>query len=688
MRLSKEIEKLENRAEGLIKDKWKQAAKKLAGKRLLLLAVWYFLGMLINSIDRSVFGRNAGKSLWEWNPILNLAAVFTPAGLGVLFFCGVMAFLYSKKGYRWFSGYKAQHDSRGFDILPDGTHGTGGWMGKKEMEAIFEIGMPDRLAGTILGKLTEEENAQYVTPKPNTGLNQHFLIYGASGTGKSRGFVKPFLMQAVRRGESVVTLDPKGELYEMTAGFAKKHGAVVRVYNLLDMENSDGFNCISDLESDKSLVQSVAQVIIRNTSNASEKQDFWEKAEMNLLMAMLHYVADMRDGSGRLLPIEKRSLGEIYKILSSKSITELEILFDKLKRDFPSHPALAPFGIFKQANRAIWGNIAIGLGNRLSVFQNKLVDTITRYNDIDLTLPGRVPCVYYCIISAQDSSLEFLSSMFFSLMFTRLADYARRFGSGGRLPVTVNMLLDEFCNCGSILDFKKILSVCRSQGVNCQLVIQGLAQLSDRYDHNQWEEIVGNIDTQLFLGCNDKMTADYVSAKCSTVTIRTTTSTVPMRPLFSPVYANSRSGSEGRQNIRRELMMPDELMALDNRKCIALVRGQKPLMLYKIAPEELPAAKELEPVRITDYRPGWRDLEDRAEQEKSPEEVTQEGTPPPEDILQYITSAKNGGAPQPREEPPTGPDFSGLGTNLTQYDYSSGGYRLVSPDSIRPKRKD
>ena len=176
-------------------------------------------------------------------------------------------------------------------------------------------------------------------------------------------------------------------------------------------------------------MQSIAEVIIKNTSNANERQDFWEKAELNLLMALMHYVASQTvPGTKDLLPIQQRSLGAIYRMLSNESFADLERRFEALPK---GHPALPPYGIFKLANRQIWGNIAIGLGNRLSVFQNPLVDKITSYNEIDLTLPGKKPCAYFCCISAQDSSLEFLSSLFFSQLFTRLMDYGRRLGTMG-----------------------------------------------------------------------------------------------------------------------------------------------------------------------------------------------------------------------------------------------------------------
>lgn len=236
---------------------------------------------------------------------------------------------------------------------------------------------------------------------------------------RTRGCTLPLLMKKIAEGkESLIIVDPKGDLFERTYKFAVENRYTVRALNLLDLDHSDGFNCFDDVERDSSLVSIIAEAIMATTSNKLEREDFWGKAEKNLLMALILYVATLRDQrTGELLPIHERGLGEIYRILSTESFADIDDRFAQLPA---THPAQSPYGIFKLANRQIWGNIAVGLGNRLSTFQNPLVDKITRYNDIDLTLPGKQPCVYYCIISDHDNSMEFLSSMFFSLMFTRL----------------------------------------------------------------------------------------------------------------------------------------------------------------------------------------------------------------------------------------------------------------------------
>ena len=644
-RLSEKLARLEDRISGRWGKKLDKFFDRHKGKWKfylpVALCVWYFYGMLINSIHlgiQSTFnatGEPVG-SIWVANPLRNLLAVFTPTGLAVTGVSFLLFCLITKKGYIWFSGYKFTRDKRGFDIVAEGTHGTSGFMSKKEQQKILLTGPIDELSGTLLGKLKDtpdedDKYAEYVTLRPDCGLTEHIMVYGSTGSGKTQGMVKPFILQCASKRskrESLICVDPKGEVYESMSSYLREQGYEVKMFNLLDMENSDAWNCLSGIETDKDLVQSIAEVIIKNTSNANERQDFWEKAELNLLMALMHYVATQTiPGTNQLLPVQQRSLGAIYRLLSNESFADLERRFDALPK---GHPALAPYGIFKLANRQIWGNIAIGLGNRLSVLQNPLVDKITSYNEIDLTLPGRKPCAYFCCISAQDSSLEFLSSLFFSQLFSRLIDYGRRHGEHGRLPIKVNVCLEEFCNIGKLPDFKKVLNFCRGSGIFCQLIVQSIPQLQDRYPKTEWEELIGCTDIQICLGCNDVDTATYISKKCGMVTIKVENNQMPLMPLFSPVYTSTRPYSQTKSNAQRALMLPDEVLRMDNRECLVLLRGQNPLKLYKIKPNEHPSFKYLHDVRIADYTPEWRRWEESATPAASaPSPTPQPETPAP-----------------------------------------------------------
>ena len=567
----------------------------------------YLYGMIVSSFINAVhnFATNTDEKIFTLNPIKCIAAVFTPYGLGITFYIVIMYLLIHQNWVGYITGVKIKKDERNFYTVNEGTHGTSGWMDKKHMQKTFLMGEADKVKGPILGKVDVGEYYEYLGFHSGNGLNKHIMTYGASGAGKSRGFVKSFILKTAQLKQSMIIVDPKAEMAEQMSEYLREQGYVVKMFNLLNKDNSDGWNCLGEIDGNVDKVQNVAEVIIRNTSEDGQKADFWDKAEKNLLVALIHYVCTLKDPlTGELLPIQKRSLATIYDMLSSEGQKSLDAKMRSLPLD---HPARAPYGIFKQAASNLWGNMFIGLGSRLNVFQNKLVKKITSYHEIDLELPGKQPCAYFCIISDQDSSLEFLSSLFFSLLFEKLSDYALKNGDErGRLPVEVNMVLDEFCNIGKILDFKKTISTVRSRGIHCQIIAQSAAQLADRYPINEWQEIVGNCDTQLMLGCNDQMTAEFISKRCGNITIRTTTSMAPQTPIFSPITRQVNGYKQSTSNATRPLMYPDEIEQMDNSECLILIRGQKPLKAMKIIPDELSAFNELKRIKITEYIPKWR----------------------------------------------------------------------------------
>ena len=618
------------RIEGVVRRFLEHPVLYVVGGILVIYLYGIIMNYFLTAIDNFTHGTDAPT--FSLNPIKCIDAVFTPQSFGVLLFVFIMFALIRGDWLALITGVKITKDERNFLITSEGTHGTSGWMTKKEREKILESGSADGLPCPILCK----QGSDFLGLRVDAGLNKHIIVYGATGAGKSRGFVKPFILKMVQlltagNRQSMVIVDPKAELFEQYSAHLRENGYTVRAFNLLDMENSDGWNCIGETEGDVDMVQSVAEIIIRNTSADGDKADFWDKAEQNLLIALILYVQSMRDPiTNELLPLHERSLGTIYRILSSESAKSLDAKFQRLPLD---HPARGPYGIFKQAASNLWGNVFIGLGSRMNVFQNKLVDKITKYHDIDLELPGKQPCAYFCIISAQDTAYEFLSSLFFSMLFKRLSDYARKHGDErGRLPIEVNFVMDEFCNIGKLLDFKKTISVVRGYGINCQIIVQSIAQLSDRYPIKEWEEIVGNCDTQLVLGCNDMMTSEYISKRCGAVTVQLTGSSMPQTPLLSPITREVTGYRQTKSNSTRPLMYPEEVLQMDNRQCLVLIRGQKPLKGEKIIPDELAGYAELKYTRVAEYVPAWRELdeaadlaevEDEAETVESPESSAQ-----------------------------------------------------------------
>lgn len=605
--LSERIAKLEQRLNKRL-ERWK--AKHSADWRLYAVLGgmgWYFYGMIVNSVRlgiRQSFDVESDiASIWVVNPFRNLIAPFTLTGLGLTAALLVLACLLTRKGFNWLSGYHPVHDKRGFDILPDGTHGTSRFMKPEEMKAVLETGRLDDLTGTIYGKhrddpLDDNRFSLYIASSSKSGLAGNMLVIGAPGTGKSWGFVRPMIFQCVKRRESMILTDPKAELYESTAGYLADMGYEVRVFNLLEMEHSDRWNCIGEADYDERLIPIIAATIINNTSSEKEAGDFWAKAELNLLTALLYYVQNDKDVSGNVLPLSQRRLGRILSLLTDNGLATID---REIKLLPAGHPAKGPYGLFLQAKENIRGNIVIGLGNRLNVFQDKLVDALTADSTIDLTLPGHKPCAYFCILSAQDHTYAFLSSLFFTMIFSRLEQYARRETEDGKLPVPVNFVLDEFPSIGKLGDFKRSIAFTRGFRMNCIVIVQSIAQLADIYPRREWEEITACCDATICLGVNDTTSAQFVSEKCGVTTIRVTNNQQPQTPLFSPVANLSRPYSQTRSNTQRALMQPDEVLRLDNAKSIVMLRGQFPMLLYKVTPPEFADFKKLRTLSIAKY---------------------------------------------------------------------------------------
>lgn len=587
------------------------------GTRLLLIllsmpVVLYLYGMLVNFC--------AGRGM-VFPPTQNWSAAFTPAGIGVLII-GIVLLLLCRSPGILSRGKSLKDKERRYEILPEGTHGTSHWMEKRRAKEVLAVGSLEDMEASVFGRLP---SGPYVGMKEQKGMSRNIMVYGPPGSFKSRGFAMPFIMQAVRRQESLVICDSKAEFYETYSAYLQESGYLVRSFNLLDMQASDAWNCIMDAADHPNLVQVIADTIIRNTSADSERDDFWSKAEANLLMALLHYVRTLTyPQSDKLLPPEDRSLGAIYRLIATTSVNELDACFRTLP---PGHPALPPYGIFRQAPRNIHGNIMIGLGSRLAVLQDSFVNSITSHHEIDLEEPGRRKCAYFCVISDQDDTYRFLSSLFFSLLFVRLFDFARQ-SEERRLPVRVNVLMDEFCNI-LLPNSKKYLSVSRSRNIDIQCIVQSVSQLADRYPKTEWQELVGDCDYQLLTGCNDWMTAEYISKLCGMTTVRVNNISRPLPPLLSP-FAPMRPFTENRTSAARPLITPDELRRLPKDQALLLVRGEAPLLLQKIQPEEHPDYTRLRPCKAADHIPAWRLQEEKEENLPTPTVPAATSKLPPE----------------------------------------------------------
>ena len=529
----------------------------------------------------------------SWNPITCLGQAFTVRGLcsllAILTIGGVIFLIY--KLYDRFDGKKK--DPRGFTTSDSGVYGTATFMTEKEMRNMLELTTPEKAEGIILG---EYEGKTVCMPR-DTRLNKHIAICGASGTMKSRAVIRNALFQCLKNDESVVICDAKSELYKDTSELFRANGYEVKVFNLVSPTNSDSWNCMSDLMGDTLLAQVLTNVIIGNTSSG-KGDHFWDNGEGNLLKALVLYI----DKDPTRTPSEK-NLPAVYQLLTQNSENQLMTMFSRLPLD---HPARAPFNLFAQSSDTVRSGIILGLGTRLQVMQNKAVQSITSRSDIDLTAPGKKKCAYYLILSDQDTTMAFLSSLFFSFLMIKLTRYADTC-AGGRCPVPVNLILDEFNNIGKLggaedgSDFTRFLSVCRSREIRVMLAVQSLGQLQNRYPNNLWAEIIGNMDIQLMLGCTDEVSAKYFSNRCGEMSIEVNTTMTMRRTITIAQIIPQYRHVEGMG--RRKLLTPDEVLRIPNEKMLCVVRGCNVLMLDKLDYTRHPYSKMIRQVSVYDYYP-------------------------------------------------------------------------------------
>ncbi len=565
-----------------------------------LIALLYLLGVISQVMTNYSIWLNTngytGTALMptvNWNPITCINYAFTANGLKAFIAMVVIAlvvFLVFKLYNRF--GNKVQ-DERGFAKSDKGTYGTAAWMDEKEMREILELNTPQKVEGIILG----EHNGKIVSIPKNTMLNRHVAVFGASGTMKSRAIIRNALFQALRQGESVVITDPKGEMYEDTSELYRQNGYDVKVYNLVNPEHSDSWNCMADLHGDTLLAQVLTNVIIGNTSSG-KSDHFWDNGEGNLLKALilytdLHYAFDAED----------INLTQVYDFLTETPEKDLTKLFSNLP---PGHPARAPYNLYSQSSDTVRSGIKLGLGTRLQVLQNEAVKNIISKSDIDLTMPAKKKCAYYIILSDQDTTMSFLSSLFFSFLFIKLTRYADS-RPNRCCDIPVNLILDEFNNVGRIggaedgSDFARSLSVCRSRDIRVMLAVQSLGQLQNRYPMNLWSEIIGNCDIQLMLGCTDDVTAKYFSERSGDMSVEFNTTMTDRRTLaiaqIIPQYRHMESVGS------RKLLTPDEVLRLDTNELLCVIRGHNVLRLKKWDYTNHPVSEQIQKKSVYEYTP-------------------------------------------------------------------------------------
>lgn len=419
-------------------------------------------------------------------------------------------------------------------------------------------------------------------------LNGNILICGGSGAGKTFYEVKPNLMQMPHNCSFICT-DPKGEILRSCGEMLKNNGYSVKVINLLEMEKSDCYNPFSYIREETDVVKLITNLISNTTPKGATPSDpFWEKAEGLFLQAIFYYVWLEE-------PPARRNFETVLKLLGEAEVTEqnkpsrLDVRMKFLEETSPlgsAHPAV------KQYNKCMRGagdtvrSIIISANSRLAFLENKQVLRLLSRDDLNLAElgigvngDGETKTALFCVIPDSDKSYNFIIGMLYTQIFQELY-YQADFNCGGRLPIHVTFMLDEFANVALPDDYCSLLSTMRSREISSIIIIQNFAQLKALFK-DTWETIPGNCDTFIYLGGNEQSTHKYVSELLGKGTI----------DKKSSGETKGRQGSSSRNYdvLGRELFTPDEVRKLDNKKCIIFIRGFDPIMDSKFIPFGHPA---------------------------------------------------------------------------------------------------
>ena len=400
--------------------------------------------------------------------------------------------------------------------------------------------------------------------------NLNILCCGGSGAGKTRFFAKPNVMNA---STSYVCLDPKGELLRDTGGLLKAEGYDIKVIDMINMEKSHCYNPFVYLRSDNDIQRLVTNLFKNTTPKGSQSQDpFWDQAATMLLLALvfyLHYEAP-EDEQNFPMVMEMIRAGEV-KEDDDEYLSPLDILFKRLEMKNPEHIALKYYKSYHSGSGKTLKSIQITLISRLEKFNLDSLASITQNDEMELWSLGERKTAIYAVIPDNDSSFNFVVGMLYTQLFQQLY-YQADVVHGGRLPVHVHFVMDEFANVALPDEFDKLLATMRSREISVSIIIQNLAQLKALFE-KQWESIVGNCDEFLYLGGNEQSTHEYVSKLLGKETIDLNT--------YGQSRGRSGSYSVNRQLTGRELLTPDEVRMLDNRYALLFIRGERPVRDFK-----------------------------------------------------------------------------------------------------------
>lgn len=399
--------------------------------------------------------------------------------------------------------------------------------------------------------------------------NLNVLVVGGSGAGKTRFYAKPNLMQC---NTSFIVADPKGETLRSIAPLLIENGYDIKVFNLIEPENSDGYNPFVYIRKDEDVIKLISNLIQNTTpKNASQNDPFWEKSEIALDSALMLYLlheAPPEEQTFEMLMFLIENAATVEDEDESGYQSPVDILFQGLEDEKPEHIAVRQYKIFKQASGKTAKSILISAAVRLAAFNLPEIAKMTSYDNLDIGTLGERKRAIFCVIPDNDNSFNYLVGMLYTQAFQALYFNADN-NHGGELPIPVHIVMDEFANVALPDNFERILATMRSRRIFVSIIIQNMAQLKALFK-DSWENITGNCDTLLYLGGNEQSTHEYISKMLGKETIDTRT-----RGITKGQHGSSNTNY---QNAGRELLTLDEVRLLDNSNALIFIRGERPLI--------------------------------------------------------------------------------------------------------------
>ena len=394
------------------------------------------------------------------------------------------------------------------------------------------------------------------------------IIVGGSGSGKTRFVVKPNLMLA---NASFICTDPKGEIVRAVAPLLLQKGYVVKVFDLIDPSHSDSYDPFRYIRRDSDVFRLINNFIQNTTpKNAGQNDPFWEKSETALDAALMLYLLHEA-------PPEEQTMEMMLTMIEYGAAKEddddyqspLDLLFEALEEEQPNHIALRQYRIFKQAAGKTAKSILVSAAVRLSAFTLPEIQGITNEDSLEISMLGERRQAIFCVIpDSNDNSLNFLVGMLYTQAFQELYYQADK-NHMGPLPIPVRLMFDEFANVALPDGYARLQATMRSRNIMATIILQNISQLKALFK-DDWEGIIGNADTLVYLGGNEQSTHEYISKLLGKETISTTSS--------SQSKGRSGSFSQSTQQTGRELMTPDEVRLLDNKNAVVFIRGERPVI--------------------------------------------------------------------------------------------------------------